>query len=68
MPRMDVTEMSFAKLYPLLVAKAVKRAAHGKKWIRSLAGSLAIQAKTLHSWSSPASPNGVQFAELDLAT
>ena len=25
MPRMDVTEMSFAKLYPLLVAKAVKK-------------------------------------------
>lgn len=25
MPWMDVTEMSFAKLYPLLVAKAVKK-------------------------------------------
>ena len=25
MPRMDVTEMSFAKLYPLLVTKAEKK-------------------------------------------
>ena len=25
MPRMDVTEMAFAKLYPLLVAKAEKK-------------------------------------------
>lgn len=25
MPRMEVTEMTFAKLYPLLVAKAVKK-------------------------------------------
>lgn len=34
MPRMDVTQMPFARLYPLLVNKAVKKAAPGKKWIR----------------------------------
>lgn len=31
MPRTDVTQMSFAKLYPLLVTKAEKRAAPGKR-------------------------------------
>lgn len=35
MPRIDVTQMSFTKLYSLLVDKAEKKkAAPGKKWIR----------------------------------
>ena len=34
MPRMDVTRMPFAKLYPLLVAKAEKKAAPGRRWTR----------------------------------
>ena len=64
MPRMDVTDMSFAKLYPLLVAKAVKKGRTREEVDRSLAGSLAIQAKTLHSWSSPASPTVISFGML----
>lgn len=45
MLRMDVTEMPFAKLYPLLVAKAEKKAAPGKRWIRSPPGSPAIRRR-----------------------
>lgn len=34
MPHTDVTQMPFSKLYPLLVNKAVKKAARGKKSTR----------------------------------
>lgn len=34
MPRTDVTQMAFAKLYPLLVNKAEKRDAPGRRWTR----------------------------------
>ena len=34
MPRTDVTQMLFSKVYPLLVSKARRKAALGRKWIR----------------------------------
>lgn len=63
MPRMDVTEMSFAKLYPLLVAKAVKKG-RTREEVDQVTGSPVIPAKTLHSWSSPVSPTVISFGML----
>lgn len=34
MPRADITQMPFSKLYPLLVNKAVKKGRTRKRWIR----------------------------------
>ena len=48
MSRMDVTEMSFAKLYPLLVAKAERK---GRS--REEVDQPAIRRRNLPGWSSP---------------
>lgn len=63
MARADVTEMPFSKLYPLLVAKAAKKAAPGKKWTRSPLGSPDTRQQTSHGWSSPASVMGTFSAQ-----
>ena len=46
MPRTDVTQMAFAKLYPLLVNKAEKKGP----------GSPDIPRRTSPGWSSPTPP------------
>ena len=51
MPRMDVTEMAFAKLYPLLVAKAEKKGRTREEVDQSPPGSPAIRRR---SWPAGA--------------
>ena len=77
MPRMDVTEMPFAKLYPLLVTKAEKKGRTREDvdqvtaWLtgyspefllQAMPGSLDTPRKSYPGWNNPASATVTSFA------
>ena len=53
MPRIDVTEMAFAKLYSLLVAKAVKEGRTREEVDQVTAWLTGYTRRSLPGWSSP---------------
>ena len=62
MPRMDVTEMPFAKLYPLLVAKAEKKGRTREDVDQVTAWLTGYTRKSCPGWNNPASTTVTSFA------